>query len=638
MMYRVLALIASAGVLAACGGGSSHALPSSGLASPGSSGSGTQGAQGTARFTLTIPAAGVQVAAKGRTPQYVSASTLSASITANPGNISTTIDLSLASPLCSNVSGGRACTLPVTAPIGSDHFSMVLYSGPCTGGPPCTPTGTPLSAASNFGPITVTEGQTNVTAALVLGGIPTTVDVSAAGFNSGTAATQTLTVTAYDASGNVIVGPAAYVDATGAAAPLSVALGIVPYNGQVAMHDGAQNGTTISVAGPSDATTVQLSSPANVIGIPFVVKNGAQSILAAHAVQMVAVSGTLTATLITTTDVVYQQNYTLYAPMNVNSATGMTDGFVFDFGSQSNGGTIGFFNSDALPAENFNYCFVPGALADAGVSPIDGGIAFAYSAGLFVDTNPWGLNWLPRADFNSSACPAGNPYETDTLGSPDSVVRSMAYDPVGHTLFTGGDSSTIEPANTTVNPSLRYDAFSGAAFSANAILANNLVSSPTSLIDYRGNRYYLLGNAGSNVYAQTGTSAPLTMNIAGTALSNIVSGYDGRVYALDRASRTVYAWNGTSAPVRYTAGSFGAAPSGQPWQMAIGPDGTAFASTATRTVENLPISSASTPVTIPTVSGNGVVDAVFDGTNGYVYAVVDDAVDNGTMNIVRISR
>jgi hypothetical protein len=43
-------------------------------------------------------------------------------------------------------------------------------------------------------------------------------------------------------------------------------------------------------------------------------------------------------------------------------------------------------------------------------------------------------------------------------------------------------------------------------------------------------------------------------------------------------------------------------------------------------------------VTIPTVSGNGVVDAVFDGTNGYVYAVVDDAVDNGTMNIVRISR
>jgi hypothetical protein len=634
MKFRVLALIASIGVLAGCGGGGSHAVPSPASSS---SGSGSTGAQGTARFTLTIPNQGVQVAAKGRAPQYVSASTLSASITATPGNITTNIDLGVASPLCTTVVGGRACTLPVAAQIGSsDHFSMVLYSGACTGGPPCTPSGTPLSAASNFGPIAVTEGQTNVTAPLILGGIPATVDVSAAGFTSGTAATQTLTVTAYDASGNVIVGPAAYVDATGAAAPLNVALGIVPYNNQVTLHDGAQNNTTISVAGPSDATTVQLSSPANVIGIPFVVENTAQHVLAAHTTQMVAVSGALTATLLAT-NVGGQPDYTLYAPMNVNSATGMVDGFVFDFGTASNGGQIGFFNSDALPQENFNYCNVPGAQADVGVSPIDGGVAFAYAAGLSADTNPWGINWLPRGDFTSIACPAGTPFETDTLSTPDSVARSMAYDPVAHKLFTGGDSSFVQPSGPTVNPSLRYDSFSGAAFSANTILSNNLASSPTSMIDYRGSRYYLLGNSGTNVYAQTGVSAPLTMSIGGTNLSNIVSGYDGRVYALDLASQIVFAWDGTSPPVRYTAGAFTFVPNGQPWQLAIGPDGTAFAGNGLRTVESLPASGAPTSVTIPTISGSGRVDAVFDGTNGYVYAAIED-FSNGTMNVVRISR
>jgi hypothetical protein len=40
----------------------------------------------------------------------------------------------------------------------------------------------------------------------------------------------------------------------------------------------------------------------------------------------------------------------------------------------------------------------------------------------------------------------------------------------------------------------------------------------------------------------------------------------------------------------------------------------------------------------PTANRDGVVDALFDGTNGYVYAVINDRLNNGTMNVVRISR
>jgi|GEM_PF-6149394 hypothetical protein len=110
------------------------------------------------------------------------------------------------------------------------------------------------------------------------------------------------------------------------------------------------------------------------------------------------------------------------------------------------------------------------------------------------------------------------------------------------------------------------------------------------------------------------------------------------VYALDHAGKTVYAWDGFNAPVRYTAGAFTNTPTTQPWQLAIGPDGTAFSDNGNHTVEDLPLSGGSSTLNIPSPSGSGVVDALFDGGNGYVYAVVNDGVNTGTMDVVRISR
>lgn len=631
MTRRRIAALALVALLAGCGG--AHAVP------PSVAGAGATNnvpAQGTARFTLTIPNRGI-LTGTARAPQYVSASTLSAAITANPGGVATTVDLSVASPLCQTVSGGRACTIPVSAPIGAnDTFAVLLYSGACTGGPPCVPQGTPLSGASNFGPVAVTEGQANITAPLVLGGIPASVDVSANALVSGQAVTVPLTVTAYDSAANVIIGPAAYADATGASAPLTVALAIVPYSNQITLHNGAQNSTSITVAGPTDTPTLQLSAPANVIGIPFTVTTQAAALLPAHSSQIIALLGTLNATLLTT-NAVYSPDYTLYAPMNVNSGTGLPNGFVLDFGSQSNGGDIGYFNSGSVP-ESLNVCTVPGAQADAGVSPIDGGVAFAYSAGLFTDTNPWGLNRLPLAAFTGGACPAGKPYETDTLGTPDSVVRSMAYDPVAHNLITGGDSSFIQPSGPTVNPSLRYNGFNGATFTSNTIIANNLATPIVSLVNVRSRRFYLLGSTGTIIYTQTGVSAPTSTAVGGTSLSTVVAGYDGRAYALDDSAKTVYAWDGSTAATRYTAGAFVNMPPAVQWHLTMGPDGTAFADNGVRTVESLPTSGASTSIAIPTVSGSGLVDAVFDGGNGYVYAVINDGLHNGTINVVRISR
>jgi hypothetical protein len=70
--------------------------------------------------------------------------------------------------------------------------------------------------------------------------------------------------------------------------------------------------------------------------------------------------------------------------------------------------------------------------------------------------------------------------------------------------------------------------------------------------------------------------------------------------------------------------------------LAIAPDGTAIAATASQTVENLPLTGGPTTLAIPSPSGTGFIQAVFDGTNGYVYAAIEDSF--GTFNVVRISR
>jgi hypothetical protein len=186
-----------------------------------------------------------------------------------------------------------------------------------------------LGGASSF-TITVTEGTNNVAIPLVLGGYPKFVDVSAS-LSALVPATVPLTVTAYDADHNIIIGPAPYVYANGSTSPILVKLPIAIHGNQVTLHDGAQSSNvSISVAGPTDSPTVQLSAPADILGIPFLVTDNYAVVLPAQNSQVVAIPGTLKATQVGTS--FDAADYTYFAQSNQNLATGAVDGFYYVYG------------------------------------------------------------------------------------------------------------------------------------------------------------------------------------------------------------------------------------------------------------------------------------------------------------------
>jgi hypothetical protein len=608
MTFRVFALIASISVLAGCGGGGSHAVPSPASSS---SGSGTTGAQGTARFTLTIPNSGVQTAAKGRKPQYVSSSTLSAAITANPGNVTTNLDLGVASPLCTAVSGGRACTLPVTAPIGNDTFSMVL----CNTAPPCIGGATALSAASNF-TSAVTEGAANVTRPLILGGIPLAVDVAVNGtLVAGTPATVPVVVTAYDASNNVIVGAANYADATGAAAPLTVSLG----SPQLMLHDGAQTASSITVAGPTDTVTLQLQAPANILGTYVTVKNNAsQTLQAFNLTRFVALSGSLTSTPLGSSIIFFPDDIYL-APADNTLVSGVPNGFAFSFTSASGGGYLGYFNA---ATEGLLYCAVPGGFT-LGIGSITSGIASAFNGADNIGTLPTGIIFYPLGQLTNTgpACAGGTPYTSNTTG----FAKSLAFDTIHSQLFEGDSDGDLD-VNTFTSPTL----------GGNSVIGTFGGSPPHDLISVAGTTYYLTGTTSSTI---RGLNPILTATASGDQLTALRNGQDGRVYALGKANSQVWVYNGTATMQPYTAANaFSITLSTQPDNLAIGPDGNAYATDGGSQIQAVTPGGVQTTLVVPPPGGNvGSFKGIFDGRNGYLYAEYDDGLHAGQEYFYRIS-
>jgi hypothetical protein len=166
------ALILFAAVLSlqACGGHGSSPIPSS-----------PNGQLVPVSFTIVIPPA--------ITPQYISPSTLSATISVNSGT-----------PAVANCTGG-SCTTTVLAPIGSDTFAVSLYDA-------ANGTGNVLSQGSATQ--TIVSGVAN-SVSVTFNGVPKTVTITTSGsaFTSvpvPSATTIPLTVTAKDAGGNTIIG------------------------------------------------------------------------------------------------------------------------------------------------------------------------------------------------------------------------------------------------------------------------------------------------------------------------------------------------------------------------------------------------------------------------------------------------
>src|SRR5271156_1087934 len=190
---RAGALVAAATLITGCGGGGST---SGVITQPQPTQQKTQLV--SVSFTIVVPTA--SGASLRRVRNYVSASTKSA-----------TIAVGSATPTVVNCT--TTCSGTVSAPVGSDTFTMNLYSG--TNG-----SGNLLSTGTLTQTIVANEANSvNVTFNGVVSSLAVVV---ASTVTPGTAGSVGVTMNALDASGNVIVGPGSYVNSSGN--PLTIAL------------------------------------------------------------------------------------------------------------------------------------------------------------------------------------------------------------------------------------------------------------------------------------------------------------------------------------------------------------------------------------------------------------------------------
>lgn len=202
-------LFLTAAVVAGCGGGAAtNALPGN------HAGTGATPAQATMRIFIPQPG----TASLARAPQYISANTKSVVITLTSVNgappspaVPPTI-FNISVPPCTAVTGGISCSVTVGAILGNDVFTIVAYDA-------ANGTGNVLSS----GTVTVAVGPgTNTPPPVALGGNVAKVVVTAPPSATpapngdlipsidGTVQTIQVSVAAYDASGNLIVGSAPF--------------------------------------------------------------------------------------------------------------------------------------------------------------------------------------------------------------------------------------------------------------------------------------------------------------------------------------------------------------------------------------------------------------------------------------------
>ena len=189
-------------LLAACsgGGGGSPVASSPGGASPASN------SRANVTFQMQwAPASSASASAIRRSPKYLAptAQSVSISVVSAPAPYSTT------TPIVEYLNSPQS-TLTFAAPTGLDTFAIQTFDE--TNGK-----GNVLSSA--FVTQTVSAGSANVVTAILNGVINSlALSVSPLQPAAGTASTMTVSATAYDADGNVIVGPGEY------ASPIQLAI------------------------------------------------------------------------------------------------------------------------------------------------------------------------------------------------------------------------------------------------------------------------------------------------------------------------------------------------------------------------------------------------------------------------------
>lgn len=230
---------------------------------------------GSATVRLTIPATS-STSASLRAPRYVSPSTKSLLITVQSVNGQATtfpaipLNVVVPSAACpAPAQGGESevCTFSVILPVGSVAMTVSTYDQPITGS---TPSGQVLSSVSvtqqlsgNGDPILLTLNGVPASATLSLGTPIVPV---------GTAAAITVTATALDADGNLIVGPGNYAPAITVAVSdprVSVSQATIAAPGASATlgYSGAAGLTKVTVSGSASGVTVHGTTLAFVPGL-----------------------------------------------------------------------------------------------------------------------------------------------------------------------------------------------------------------------------------------------------------------------------------------------------------------------------------------------------------------------------------
>ena len=262
-------VVAGTLITSACGGGGSSSTPSvPGISQPPAPGaapvSATQGPLVQSKFIVTVPRGSTSSAL--RRAQFVAASTQSVSVVLIPPSGTpappAVMNISATSPNCTSTSSALTCTLAVLAPAGNDAFTITTYDG-------VNATGNVLATGAVTG--TVVANQAN-SFPVTLGGVPAkiTLALSNAYLPAGVSGTTTLTVQAYDADANTIVGT--YATPIGlSGSHLTFVPASVTQSGPVTVtFDGAATTVlAIKASGGAVSAATNLTPTSNVVKYPI---------------------------------------------------------------------------------------------------------------------------------------------------------------------------------------------------------------------------------------------------------------------------------------------------------------------------------------------------------------------------------
>ena len=404
---RIAAAGLTAALLSACGGHSgSGSLPST-----------PNGKSGTAtvKFHILVPAK-AKTASSVRRPNYISVSTKTATVAVAPaaGGTTTTAVLTCTS----------TCDGSVSAPLGSDTFTVSLLSdgteiSPTTPAPQLLSTGTKTQ--------TITAGIANAVN-LTFNPVVAAVTFTPATFVLGGGAVQdgAITVLAYDAAGNEIIGSdiGTFVDASGTA--LTIAATIAP---------SGSAGAVALVAPVTSAT-----KPGDAIAVSY---NGSVPFLSGTVTPVVAGGTVSSSNLYPSSDALVTVGGTPY--LATNPAAASPEGIALDpltsatkLWYAANGGGI---NSFAIPG---------GPSTVAGTAPFPVYVAAGAGYLWFTDWGSAGTTPSPASIYRVNATSnAVTHYAFPTtptdysFGAPEGAIYDSAGDTLWFAVRGWGDGGNI---------------------------------------------------------------------------------------------------------------------------------------------------------------------------------------------------